>query len=87
MTVADIKRELLQVLDALPPSRQAEILDFAQFLRQQMTLGELGKAWQPSRIEVRLVPATTLLGLTGLVVLGGNAIADTEALYDIDSQH
>lgn len=87
MTVTDIKRELLQVLDALPPSRQAEVLDFARFLRQQMTSRELGKAWQPSRIEVRLVPATTLLGLTGLVALGGNAIADTEALYDNDSQH
>ena len=83
----DIKPELLRVVDALPPSKQAEVLDFARFLRQQMAAGEPGEVRQPSRIELRVVPATTLLGLSGLVALGGDAVADTEALYDSGRRH
>lgn len=87
MTVINIKPELLRVLDALPPFRQAEVLDFARFLHQQMAIGEQAEMRRPSQIEVRVAPATTLLGLTGLVALGGDAVADTEALYDSDSRH
>ena len=87
MTTIDIKPELLRVVDALPPSKQAEVLDFAHFLRQQMAAGEPGEVRQPWRIELRVVPATTLLGLTGLVALGGDAVADTEALYDSGRHH
>jgi hypothetical protein len=83
----DIKPELLRVLDALPPSRQTEVLDFARFLHQQVVVGELGRGSQPSGIAVRTAPATTLIGLTGLVTLGGDAVADTEALYDPDGCH
>lgn len=81
--VTTVKPELLRVLDALPPSRQTQVLDFARFLYRQVAVAEPPVAQD---IEVRAVPATTLLRLTGLVALGGDALADTEALYD-DGQH
>jgi hypothetical protein len=83
MLATKVKPELLRVLDALPPSRQAEVLDFARFLYQQTTIPEPEKVRQP-RIKVCVAPAATLLNLTGLVALGGDAITDTEDLYDND---
>ncbi len=77
MTALDIKSELLRVVEALPPARQAELLDFACFLHRQTAADESEKETQTSRIERRAVPATTLLSLTGLVVLGGDSVADT----------
>jgi hypothetical protein len=82
-----VQRELLRLVDALPRSKQVEILDFARFLHQQMAGVESDAALRASRIELRLVPASTLLDLTGLVALGGDAVADTEALYDDDGLH
>jgi predicted RNase H-like HicB family nuclease len=38
------------------------------------------------RINLHLVSADTLLGLTGLVALGGDALEDSESLYDFDDQ-
>lgn len=38
------------------------------------------------RINLHPVPADTLLPLTGLVALGGDALEDSEALYDLDDQ-
>ena len=32
-----------------------------------------------------MAPAATLVDLTGLICLGGDALADTKALYDNDS--
>jgi hypothetical protein len=76
-----VRPELLRLLDTLPPSRQDELLDFARFLHQQAA--EMGAA-EPAgpAIELRLAPAATLAGLTGIVALGGDAVADAEALYD-----
>jgi|GEM_PF-1794057 len=81
-----VEPELLRVLDALPPSRQAEVLDFARFLYQQTAIPEPDKMLQPPRIKARVAPAATLLNLTGLVALGGDAVTDTEALYDNDGR-
>ena len=54
MVVADVKPELLRVLDALPPFRQAQVLDFAHFLHRQMAEGTpVVEVRQPPRIEVR----------------------------------
>jgi len=74
-------------LDALPLPRQAEVLDFVRFLHQQTALTEPPKVSRYSPIELRVVPATTLLDLTGLVALGGDSVVDTEALYDNASHH
>jgi predicted RNase H-like HicB family nuclease len=38
------------------------------------------------RINLHPVPADTLLRLTGLVTLGGDALEDSETLYDLDDQ-
>jgi hypothetical protein len=37
--------------------------------------------------ELRTVPVSRLYPLTGIVSLGGDALADTEAIYDGDSGH
>lgn len=82
-----VRSELLRLLDALSLPRQIEVLDFARFLHQQTAFTEPSKVSQFPPIELRLVPATTLLDLTGLVALGGDAVVDTEALYDSASHH
>lgn len=79
-TVATTLRpELLRLLDDLPQSKQAELLNFARFLRQQA-------AETPNQstesLKLRSVPANSLAYLTGLVTLGGDALIDSEALYD-----
>ena len=87
MPAMRVKSELLRLLDALPSPRQAEVLDFVRFLHQQTALTEPLKVSQYPPIELRVVPATTLLDLTGLVALGGDAVVDTEALYDNARHH
>jgi hypothetical protein len=84
MTALDIKSELLRVLETLPPGRQAQVLEYACFLHEQARAEAAEKVTQPPGIEVRAVPAATLLTLTGLVALGGDAVAETEALYGSD---
>jgi hypothetical protein len=79
-----VQPELLRLLAALPPAKQAEVLDFARFLNEQGRAPRTGSD-QPARsVDLRLAPASSLLGLTGLVALGGDALSDTEALYDGD---
>ena len=80
MAARDIKSELLRLMDILAPEQQDQILEFAHSLQQQM--GK--KSPPPPKIVVRPVPATTLINLTGMVTLGGDAVADTEALYGDD---
>ena len=75
MRAINIKPELLRLLQGLPQFRQTEVLDFARFLHRQMVAGEPAEMWPP-QIELRVVPATTLLDLTGLVALGGDVTAD-----------
>ena len=74
-----LRPELLRLLDDLPQSKQAELLNFARFLRQQA-------AETPNQstesLKLRSVPANSLAYLTGLVTLGGDALIDSEALYD-----
>jgi len=86
-TLAKVKSELLRVLDALPPSMQAQVLDFARFLHRQIAATEPAETFQYPQIELHLVPAIALLDLTGVVALGGDAVADAEALYDSASCH
>jgi hypothetical protein len=89
----EVKEALGDILDQLPSPQQQQVLDFARFLRQQAlehapshleTGGETLSSTQ--RVHLHLVPATSLVGLTGLVSLGGDAVADTEALYNGDSR-
>jgi hypothetical protein len=72
MTTAgvNLKQQLMRELDELPPDKLVEVLDFIVFLRTR---------------KVPLIPslpASSLDPLTSLVAWGGDALADTERLYD-----
>ncbi len=69
------KQALIRVLDELPSEKRAEVLDFALFLKERRTQGGGG-------LILRTVPASHLDALIGLVAWGGDALADTERLYD-----
>jgi hypothetical protein len=84
-TASALKPELLRLLDTLPRAKQAELLDFARFLRQQTAGVNTAASPVAPQIELRVAATTTLIGLTGLVALGGDAVADTEALYGDDN--
>jgi len=62
--------KLIEAFRRLPPQRRTELLDRLRALREP---------------ELRTVPARRLYALTGLVSLGGDALADTEAIYDGNS--
>ena len=81
-----IQPELLRVIAELPQRRQAEVLDFARFLGQ-LAEPDVVEANPVSHIELRRAPVDTLLRLTDLVALGGDALLDSEALYDDNGSH
>lgn len=64
--------KLVGAFRQLSPRRRIELLSGLQALREP---------------ELRTVPVSSLYALTGLVSLGGNALADTESLYDGNSGH
>lgn len=66
----NLKQQLMKELDGLPPDKLTEVLDFVAFLRTRKV------PFVPS------LPASSLDRLTGLVAWGGDALADTERLYD-----
>ncbi len=71
----DIKQRVVQELEKLPPERLGEVLDFVVFLRSHAALEKI-------HIPVRFLPASHLDELVGLVAWGGDALADSERLYD-----
>jgi hypothetical protein len=73
-----LRETVNQVLDELPPEQIAEILDFALFLKHRTQ----PQGW-PQKPQWRAIPATHLDGLVGLVAWGGDALADTEGLYEV----
>ncbi len=77
-----IRPELLRLLELLPPDKQREVLDFARFLHEQMPVPEAAREVAYPGAVLHAAPAGTLSALTGLVALDGDAVADTEALYD-----
>ena len=66
----NLKQQLMRELDELPTDKLMEVLDFVVFLRTRKA------PFIPS------LPASSLDRLTGLVAWGGDALADTERLYD-----
>ena len=79
MPAETVGPELLELLGGLSEAKQFELLDFARFLHQQAT-GASTEA--DESLALREVAAGSLFQLTGLVSLGGDAVADAEALYD-----
>jgi hypothetical protein len=69
-----LKQRLMRELDELPPDKLMEILDFVVFLRTRKV--------QEDHSFVPSLPASTLDHLTGLVAWGGDALVDSERLYD-----
>ena len=74
----EIKQRVAQELEKLPPEKLGEVLDFVVFLRSRTTREE-------ARIQVHLLPAAHLDGLVGSVSWGGDALADSERIYDGNS--
>ena len=72
------KRRIVELLDELPPESLKMVEQFVRFLRQQgpVALGQ--------RYATILAPASSLDAWAGLLPEGyvGDALADTEALYD-----
>lgn len=78
-TATVIRPELLRVLDDLPQPKQIELLNFARYLRQQAMATD---EQRENGVALHGVSAGTLARLTGIVALGGDAVLDSEALYD-----
>ena len=70
----NLKERLVRELDELPPDKLTEVLDFVVFLRTHKV--------QEAHLFGPSLPASSLDPLTGLVAWGGDALADTERLYD-----
>jgi len=82
-----VETELLRVLESLPYSVQEEVLDFARFLAQRAGSRDQGQGAQDAGSGLFVAPADTLRALTAIVDLGGDAVLDTEALYDDNGHH
>lgn len=73
-----LRETVIGILDELPPEEVAELLDFALFLKQRSQSRE-----RPQKLQLKTLPAVHLDRLVGLVAWGGDALADTEGLYEI----
>ena len=85
-TDANVQRHILALLQDLPPESLTLVKQFVQFLREQARRGqpvvvreERARYMYPNVP----VPASSLDGLVGIMPeVEGDALADTEALYD-----
>ncbi len=73
------KEALIKIIDELPSEKVSEILDFATFLRERSKTDPLDQYG----VIVKTVPAEHYKALSGIVKWGGDALEDTERLYDI----
>jgi hypothetical protein len=79
MQHTSINREtLVKLLDDLPEEKIVELIDFASFIRDKLKY----TSPYPRRTFVRAVPVEQLQLLAGSVAWGGDALADTERLYE-----
>ena len=72
------KNAVIKILDELPAEEISEVFTFATFLRSR---GHV-QVDQTHGIAVKAIPADQLRPLIGLVALGGDAVEDTERLYE-----
>ena len=80
---------ILSLLDDLPPESLAVVEQFVRFLREQTRQGRpvVSVSEEKDRPSYRYptvpLPVSALDGLVGIMPpVGGDALADTEALYD-----
>lgn len=76
--ITPLRETLIGILDELPPEEVAELLDFALFLKQRS-----GSREGSRKLLLKTLPAAHLDQLAGLVAWGGDALADTEEIYEI----
>ncbi|MGQ9710951.1 MAG: DUF2281 domain-containing protein [Anaerolineae bacterium] len=81
MNVAGItlRDAIIKTLDELPSEQVAEVLDFVLFLKQRAQ----AERREPQPRVVKTVPAGHLDAVIGFVAWGGDALADTERLYEV----
>lgn len=89
LSVQSTKQSILDLLDELPPESLTTVETFVRFLREQAQQGKaVVAAPDPAKLPgfrypTVPVPASSLDGLVGIMpAVGGDALADTEALYD-----
>ena len=84
-----VKERILPLLEELPPESLAVVERFVAFLHEQARQGQAVavvpkvEARPPYRYPTIPLPASVLTGLIGIMPpVDGDALADTEALYD-----
>ena len=89
VSVQTVQDRIRTLLDELPPESLTAVELFVQFLREQARRGQPVviasecKDRYPKHYPTVPVPASSLDGLVGIMSsVGGDALADTEALYD-----
>jgi len=70
-----LREETIRVLQQLPHDEVAEVLDFALFVQKRKKRDE-------SQFEVKAVPIETLEPLIGIMSIGGDALEDSERIWD-----
>jgi hypothetical protein len=85
------KQKIYDLLDDLPPEGLEAVEGFIRFLREQIQKAQTtadAAADQPApfRYPTLSLPLASLSGLVGMMPpVGGDALAETEALYDVES--
>jgi len=74
-TVVFYKEILNKILDNLPEKKVVEIISFAMFIKEHRN----DETHVPL---IRAIPAKELNGLIGIVNWGGDAVDDTERLFE-----
>jgi hypothetical protein len=77
------KEQIIRELDDLSPEGLQDLHQYLEFLRHKRWKQNREPAGEPV-YPTRFVPAERLDALTGVVNIGGDALADSEALYDAD---
>jgi len=72
---AALREETIRVLQQLPHDEIAEVLDFALFVQSRKKRDE-------PEFEVKAVPIETLEPLIGIMSIGGDALEDSERIWD-----
>jgi len=78
INVSMYRETLDKLLDDLPVEKIVELIDFASYLKDR----QQNSSSYSSEIVVKSVPIENLKRLAGTVAWGGDAISETERLYE-----
>jgi hypothetical protein len=77
------KEQIIREIDELSPEGLRDLHQYLEFLRHRRQERDREPTVEPA-YPTRFVSAERLDALTGVVNIGGDALADSEALYDAD---